>query len=174
MLLYMYITQRSETSVTRPHRAVAAHRNMAVVRRSPYTHFQFDLNHPPSSLQIACKSLLPPVSALRFTVDQVVQGIPNSNMAILSPGELEELRQRLAAGGDVEDRESWDGGRLHRAAEAGDLLLVKLLIEFKADVNARAWQGYCKNAELYIGLVSKFKPKSGPLPLPIAIYGNIP
>ena len=37
---------------------------------------------------------------------------------ILSPGELEELRQRLAAGGDVEDRESWDGGRLHRAAEA--------------------------------------------------------
>src|ERR1700736_4466342 len=52
-------------------------------------------------------------------------------------GDVERVKALLAAGADVNLRDSLGGTALHDAAWAGDKTIVTLLLDHGADVNAR-------------------------------------
>jgi len=106
-------------------------------------------------------------------------------------GNIEAVKQHLAAGTDVNAKDEWGGTPLHSAAYDGDKAVAELLIENGADVNAKGFEGmtpllvaagigHMKIAELLItkGADVNAKvlsgPKQGFTPLDAANENNHP
>ena len=78
-----------------------------------------------------------PVAEASTPEPPTVKALDSSILAAAQEGNIEAVKQHLAAGADVNAKDKWDVTPLNGAAANGDKEIAELLIAKGADVNAK-------------------------------------